>query len=252
MTPAVLSHIKGMERAGRLAAETLKYMGKFVQAGRTTDELDKIAEEFIRSKGALPAPLNYHGFPKSICTSVNEVICHGVPDKTVLKDGDIINIDVTVLLDSYHGDTSYTYYVGDVSGKAKALTEAAKGAMNVGIEAITPNGTVGDIGFEINKYVTKKGYYVVREIGGHGIGTRFHEDPFVPSYGKKGKGERLKPWKCITVEPMVNETDSPMKEHVIPGSSILWYTTSDKCLSAQFEHTVLITDTGYEIMTVCD
>ncbi|HEX4923302.1 MAG TPA: type I methionyl aminopeptidase [Bdellovibrionales bacterium] len=252
MTPAVASHIRGMEKAGRLAAETLKYLGQFATPGRTTLEIDKIAEDFIRSKGATPAPLNYHGFPRSICTSVNEVICHGVPDKTVLKEGDIVNIDVTVLLGGFHGDTSYTFYVGNVNDSAKAITEAAKGAMNVGIEAIQPGGTTGDIGFEVNKYVTKKGFHVVREIGGHGIGTKFHDDPFVPSYGKKGKGDPLRAWRCITVEPMVNETSAPMKEHAIPGSSILWYTTADKCLSAQFEHTVLITDTGYEIMTVCE
>jgi methionyl aminopeptidase len=252
MSPQVASHVRGMEKAGRLAAETLNYLGSLVKAGLKTEELDKIADDYIRSKGALPAPLNYHGFPKSICTSVNEVICHGVPDKTVLKNGDIINIDVTVIVNGFFGDTSRTFFVGEVSERARTITDVARDAMNVGIEAITPNGTVGDIGFEVNKYVTKKGFHVVREIGGHGIGTTFHDEPFVPSYGKKGKGEILRPWKCITVEPMVNETNSSMKEHAIPGSSILWYTTADKCLSAQFEHTVLVTDTGYEIMTICD
>jgi methionyl aminopeptidase len=252
MTPEVLGHIKGMQKSGRLAAEVLNYVCAKVAAGVVTEELDKIAEDYIRSRGAIPAPLNYHGFPKSICTSVNEVICHGVPDKTILKNGDIINVDVTVILGGFYGDTSRTVFVGDVKENARSLTEVARSAMNVGIEQVTPGGTVGDIGFEVNKFVTKKGFHVVREIGGHGIGTRFHEDPFVPSYGKKGKGEVLRPWKCITVEPMVNETNSAMREHSIPGSSILWYTTADKCLSAQFEHTVLVTDTGYEILTVCD
>jgi methionyl aminopeptidase len=253
MTPAVLSHIKGMEKAGRLGGQTLQYLAQFVTPGRSTEEIDKIADDYIRKHGALPAPLNYHGFPKSICTSINEVICHGVPDKSILKEGDIVNLDVTVLLDGFHGDTSATFFVGEVSKRAKELTAVARDAMNLGIEEITPGGTVGDIGdigFAINKFVTKKGFHVVREIGGHGIGTKFHDEPFVPSYGKKGKGEVLKPWKCITVEPMVNETSAPMKEHSIPGSTIMWYTTSDKCLSAQFEHTVLVTDKGYEILTL--
>lgn len=251
MTPEVLSHIKGMQKAGRLAAEVLNYVGAKVAVGVVTEDLDKIAEDYIRTRGATPSPLNYNGFPKSICTSVNEVICHGVPDKTVLKEGDIINVDVTVTLNGFFGDTSRTFFVGKVTDRAKTLTEVARSAMNIGIDQVAPGNTVGDIGFEVNKYVTRKGFYVVRDIGGHGIGTRFHEDPFVPSYGDKGKGTKLKPWKCITVEPMVNETNANMKEHSIPGSSILWYTTADRCLSAQFEHTVLITDTGHEILTVC-
>ncbi|MEQ1877991.1 MAG: type I methionyl aminopeptidase [Bdellovibrionia bacterium] len=252
MTPEVLGHIKGMQKAGRLAAEVLNYLGNQVAVGLVTADLDKIADDYIRSRGAIPAPLNYHGFPKSICTSVNEVICHGVPDKTVLKDGDIINVDVTVILNGFYGDTSRTFFVGRIKERAREVTEVAQEAMNIGIKQVAPGATVGDIGFAVNKFVTKRGFHVVREIGGHGIGTRFHEDPFVPSYGTKGKGEVLRPWKCITVEPMVNETGTPMKEHSIPGSSIMWYTTADRCLSAQFEHTILITDTGHEILTVTD
>lgn len=242
--------IAGMEKAGRLGAECLHELGKMVKPGITTDELDQAGFEFLKSRGATPAPLNYRGYPKSICTSVNEVICHGVPGPQKLKSGDIINIDVTALLNGYHGDTSKTFLVGEVSEAAKRITQAAEEAMFKGIEAIEPGSTTGDIGFAINKFTTKKGYYVVREIGGHGIGKIFHDEPFVPSYGKKGKGEPLKLWKCITVEPMINETSAPMVEHAIPGSSHYWYATADKCLSAQFEHTVLITDSGYEIMTL--
>jgi methionyl aminopeptidase len=241
--------IRLMEKVCKLAAQTLYHTAKFVRPGITTDELDKIAHDFTLSNEAKPAPLGYHGFPKSICTSVNEVICHGVPDSTVLKEGDIINIDITCYKHGFHGDTSATFYVGEVSEEAKRITECAKNAMMKGIEAITPRGTTGDIGFAINKFVTKNGYHIVRDIGGHGIGRSFHEEPFVPSYGKKGRGDILMPGGTITVEPMINESARAIVEHDIPHSSIKWYTTGDRKLSAQFEHTVLITDSGYEILT---
>lgn len=249
MTIKTPDEIRTMERVCKLAAQTLYHTAKFVRAGITTDELDKIAYDFTLKHDAKPAPLGYYGYPKSICTSVNEVICHGVPNGTVLKDGDIINLDITCLKDGFHGDTSATFYVGEVSAKAKAITEAAKLAMEKGIEAITAGGTTGDIGFAINKFATKNGYHVVREIGGHGIGRVFHEDPFVPSYGKKGRGDVLRPGGTITVEPMLNETAVELKEHDIPNSTIKWYTTGDGSLSAQFEHTVLITTKGPEILT---
>ena len=239
-----------MEKVCKLAAQTLYHTSKYLRPGITTNELDKIAHDFTLSNEAKPAPLGYHGFPKSICTSINEVICHGVPDDTVLKDGDIINLDITSYKYGFHGDTSATFYVGNVSEAAKRITEAAKQAMMIGIEAINGKATTGDIGFAINKFSTRQGYHVVRDIGGHGIGRNFHEDPFVPSYGKKGRGEALRPGGTITVEPMLNETPSELVEYDIPNSSIKWYTTKDKCLSAQFEHTVLITDSGYEILTV--
>lgn len=244
------NEIRLMEKAGRLAAETLKYVGQFVKAGVTTNELDKIADDYTRRNDAIPAPLNYNGFPKSICTSVNHVICHGLPDDTPLKEGDIINIDITCIKEGYHGDTSAMFFVGEVSEKAKKITEAAFNAMHKGIDEVRPFATTGDIGFAINKFVTKKGYHVVREIGGHGIGRVFHTDPFVPSHGKKGRGTRLVPWCCITVEPMINETAAPIVEYDIPGSTIKWYETADKTLSAQFEHTVLITDKGHQILTL--
>lgn len=250
MKPLSPEEIPKMRAAGKLAARTLEYAGKFIKAGITTEELDKIVHEYTLEHGAIPAPLGYHGFPKSCCTSVNSMICHGVPDKTVLKDGDIINLDVTCILDGYYGDTSRTFFVGEVSKQAADITDAAEKAMWKGIEEVRPFATTGDIGFAINKYVTKRGYYVVREIGGHGIGKVFHDDPFVPSYGKKGRGPKLTPWCCITVEPMINVTDAAIEEFSIPNSEIKYYHTADRCLSAQFEHTVLVTDKGFEIMTL--
>lgn len=241
-----------MRAAGRLAARTLDYVEKFIKPGITTDEINKIVHEFTLQNDATPAPLGYHGFPKSVCTSINAVICHGVPDATVLKDGDIINVDVTSILDGFYGDTSRTYFVGQVSDAARNITEAAQKAMWKGIEEVRPFATTGDIGFAINKFVTKQGYHIVREIGGHGIGKIFHDDPWVPSYGKKGRGPKLAPWCCITVEPMINETGAPIEEFPIEGSEIRYYMTKDRCLSAQFEHTILVTDTGYEIMTLPD
>jgi methionyl aminopeptidase len=252
MTPIAANEIRLMERAGQLAARTLTHVGKFVRVGITTNELDQIANDFVLSHGAKSAPLGYHGFPKSICTSVNYCICHGVPDNQALKDGDVVNIDVTVIKDEYHGDTSAMFFVGDVAKEAKDLCDAAQEAMNRGIEQVAPGATTGDIGFAINKYVTKRGYWVVKEIGGHGIGKVFHDDPWVPSYGKKGKGEELIPWICLTVEPMVNQTSAPIKEFSIPNSSIKYYETGDKTLSAQYEHTLLVTDSGHQILTLRD
>lgn len=250
MSPLSPDEIKSMSKAGQFAARLLKKMGQYVKPGMTTNELDKIAHDFTLSAGAKPAPLGYNGFPKSICTSVNHCICHGVPDDSKLVLGDIINIDVTCIVDGFHGDTSATFFVGDISPQAKALAECAEQAMYKGIDEVRPFAQTGDIGYAINRFVSKKGFFVVKEIGGHGIGRKFHDEPFVPSYGKKGRGDKLKPWTCITVEPMINATAAPIKEFAIEGSSIKYYETSDKSLSAQFEHTVLITDIGHEILTL--
>lgn len=250
IVPLSQDEIRKMERVCRLAAEVLNNVEKYIKPGITTDEIDKIVADFTLTRGATSAPLGYHGFPKSVCTSVNEVVCHGLPNSYVLKEGDIINVDVTPKLDGFYGDSSRTFFVGRVSDVARDLVETAKRAMEIGIEQIVPNGWTGDIGFETNKFVTRKGYTVVKEIGGHGVGRTFHDAPFVPAFGKKGKGERLVPFHCITVEPMVNEGTEEFDEHDIPGSTIKWYTTSDKKLSAQFEHTVLVTDSGYEILTL--
>ncbi|MBV2169603.1 MAG: type I methionyl aminopeptidase [Bdellovibrio sp.] len=249
--PLSLEEIKKMTIACRIAADTLTYLDKYIKVGVTTNEIDELANDFMLSRGAKSACIGYHGYPKYTCTSVNQVVCHGVPDdKTILQDGDIINVDVTSWIDGFFGDTSKMYMIGNVSDEAKDLVETALMARDKGIEAITPNGFTGDIGFEINKLVTRKGYTTVKEIGGHGVGRLFHEEPFVPSFGKKGKGDRLVPFHCITVEPMVNQGTDEVVEFAIPGSSIKYYDTADGLLSAQFEHTVLVTDTGYEILTL--
>lgn len=250
MTIKTANDIRQMEQACRLAAEALQFTGKQVRAGITTDELDKIADDFIRSRGGISACTGYQGYPKAICTSVNEVVCHGVPGKRVLKDGDIINIDVTVIKHGFHGDTSSMFFVGDSSSRTAKLVECAFEAMHQGIEQARAGNRTGDIGFAIDKFVSRSGFYAVREIGGHGIGRGFHEEPFVPSFGKKGKGALLHKWGTITVEPMVNETSAPIVEIEIPRSDILIYETSDGKWSAQYEHTVLITDGKPQILTI--
>ncbi len=248
--PLTPQEIIKMRASCQLAARTLVYLEKYVRPGITTNEIDQLVYDFMMTHGAVPATLNYHGFPKSCCTSINQIVCHGVPDETVLKDGDIVNIDVTAKKDGFFGDTSRTFFVGNVSAVAVDVVETAKQAMEAGIEAIRPNGMTGDIGFATNKVVTRKGYTTVKEIGGHGVGRIFHEEPFVPSYGKRGKGERLVPWHCITVEPMINQGSDEVLEYPIHGSSHKFYETADGLLSAQFEHTVLVTDVGYEILTL--
>ena len=248
--PLSVEEIKKMQKVCRLAAQTLDYLEKYLKPGINTLEIDQLVHDFTLTKGATPAPLGYHGFPKSVCTSVNEIVCHGVPDQTILKEGDIINVDVTPKLDGFYGDSSRTFVIGDSTAAVRDLVETAKLAMEIGIKAITPNGTTGDIGFEINKFVTRKGYTTVKEIGGHGVGRIFHDEPFVPSFGKKGKGDRLVPFHCITVEPMVNQGSEEIKEINIAGSTIKYYRTADRKLSAQFEHTVLVTDIGFEILTL--
>lgn len=238
-----------MRKVCQMAAKVLNYTGKFVKPGISTLELDKIADDYTLSIGGINACIGYHGYPFATCISVNEVVCHGLPGEYILKEGDILNIDVTVKKDGFFGDNSKTFKVGTVSQEAEDLVKTAFEAMMVGIEAITPQGWTGDIGFATDKFVTRKGYSTVKEIGGHGIGKIFHTDPFVPAFGKKGKGEKLKPFTCFTVEPMVNQGTDQFIEKSIKGSSIKYYETADKKLSAQFENTILLTDTGFEILT---
>ncbi|MCS6838674.1 MAG: type I methionyl aminopeptidase [Bdellovibrionaceae bacterium] len=242
--------IKKMREVCRLAARTLEHVASYVKVGVSLLELDQIVYDYTLSHGAEPAPLGYHGYPKSICTSVNDVVCHGVPDEYRLRSGDIVNIDVTPKKDGFYGDTSATFLVGEVTPEVAHFVEVARLARDRGIEVVRPGATTGDIGFEINQFVTRHGFTTVKEIGGHGIGRRFHEEPFVPSHGKRGRGPMLLPWRCITVEPMINQGSDEVVEFLIPNSSIKWYRTRDGKLSAQFEHTVLITDTGYEILTI--
>lgn len=249
--PLSLEEIKKMTLACRIAADTLTYLEKYIRVGMNTNEIDILANDYMQTRGAKSACLGYHGYPKYTCISLNEVVCHGLPsEKDILKDGDILNVDVTALIDGFYGDTSRMYTVGSVSKEAQDLIDAAYKAREIGIQAIVPGATTGDIGFETNKFVTRKGYTVIKEIGGHGVGRRFHEEPFVPAFGKKGKGEKLVPFHCITVEPMVNQGTDEFIEFDIPGSTIKYYHTADGLLSAQFEHTVLVTDTGYEILTL--
>lgn len=250
IVPLTKEEIVKMKFVCRLAARTLAYAGKYAKAGVTTNELDKLVYDYTMTNNAQAACLGYGGYPKTICTSVNEVVCHGLPDDVPLKDGDIINIDVTSLKDGFFGDCSATFIIGDVPESTKHLVEVARLAREKGIEVIAPGTTTGDIGFVTDKFVSRQGYTTVKEIGGHGIGRKFHDEPFVPAYGKRGRGEILVPWQCITVEPMVNEGVASFKSFDIPGSSIQYYKTSDGKLSAQFEHTVLVTDTGYEILTL--
>jgi len=248
--PLDKEEILKMRVACKMAAKVLNHTGRFVKPGISTLELDQIANDYTLSLGGTSACIGYHGYPYATCISVNQVVCHGPPGDYLIKEGDILNIDVTVKKDGFFGDTSKTIMVGKVSDRARDLVEAAEQAMHIGIEAITPQGYTGDIGFETNKFVTRRGYTTIKEIGGHGIGRVFHSDPFVPAFGKKGKGEKLRPFTCFTVEPMVNEGTDEFVEFAIPGSSIKYYETADGKLSAQFEHTVLLTDTGYEILTV--
>lgn len=239
-----------MRVVSQLAAKVLNYTGRHIKPGMTTLELDKIADDYTLTLNAVSACTGYHGYPFSTCISVNDVICHGIPTDYVIKDGDILNIDVTLKKDGFYGDTSKTFIVGKVPEATEHLVKTAYEAMMLGIEAITPNGYTGDIGFVTDKFVTRKGYSTIKEIGGHGIGRVFHDAPFVPAFGKKGKGEKLRPWTCFTVEPMVNAGTDEFDEYPISGSSIKYYKTVDGLLSAQFEHTVLLTDTGYEILTI--
>ncbi|BAW96564.1 methionine aminopeptidase, type I [[Synechococcus] sp. NIES-970] len=244
--------IEKMRSAGRLAAQLLDYLEPLVKPGVTTLELNDAAEAWTQEHGAKSAPLGYgksNPFPRSICTSVNEVICHGIPSKKqVLKEGDIINIDVTPILDGYHGDTSRTFFVGTPAPKVKKLVEVTKQCLYIGIEAAQPNGRIGDIGAAIQEYAEAQGYSVVRDFVGHGISNVFHTEPQVPHYGKRGKGTKIRPGMVFTIEPMINE-GTYEAEMLSDGWTAV---TKDRKLSAQFEHTIAITPEGPEILTRAD
>ncbi|MDX1975586.1 MAG: type I methionyl aminopeptidase [Rickettsiales bacterium] len=236
----------GMRAAGKLAAEVLDMMVEQVKPGVTTGALNDLCHEMILAHGAIPAPLGYRGFPKSICTSINHVVCHGIPGDVKLKGGDIVNIDVTVILDGWYGDTSRMYYVGEPSIKAKRLTQITYEAMMLGIEQVKPGNTVGHIGHAIQTYAEKHGYSVVRDYCGHGLGRVFHTAPNILHYGSPGEGPVLKEGMFFTVEPMINAGafETHLSRH--DGWTV---TTRDKSLSAQFEHSIAVTATGYEIFT---
>ena len=236
-----------MRVAGRLAADVLDMIGEYVQAGVATDELDRICHEFIvEQQKAIPACLNYRGFPKSICTSVNHVVCHGIPNEKRLKNGDIVNIDVTVIHEGFHGDTSRMYFVGEPSVLARRVSDASIEGMWLGIRAIRPGVRLGDIGAAVQTHVEAQRFSVVREYCGHGIGRTFHEDPQVLHYGRPQTGMELLPGMTITVEPMVNAG----RRHVKTLSDGWTVVTKDHSLSAQWEHTVLVTESGFEVLTL--
>jgi methionine aminopeptidase type I len=236
-----------MRIAGRLAADVLDMIGDYVKPGVTTGELDRICHDYITGvQDAIPAPLNYRGFPKSICTSVNHVVCHGIPGDRRLKAGDAVNIDVTVIKDGFHGDTSRMFFVGKPGIQAQRLAEVAFESMWLGIEELAPGKHLGDVGAAIQHHVEKNRFSVVREYCGHGIGRVFHEDPQVLHYGTPGTGMELRAGMTLTVEPMVNAGKAAVK--LLPdGWTVV---TKDHSLSAQWEHTVLITETGHEVLTL--
>jgi len=238
--------IEKMRVAGRLAADVLRMIRPHVTAGITTDELDRICHDYIiNTQDAIPAPLNYHGFPKSICTSVNHQVCHGIPGDKKLKNGDIVNIDITVIKDGFHGDTSKMFMIGEPSIQAKRITQISYECMCKGIEIVKPGAQLGDIGYVIQQHAEKNNCSVVREYCGHGIGQAFHEEPQVLHYGKKGTGIALEPGMTFTIEPMINIGKRDVK--LMPDKWTV--VTKDRSLSAQWEHTILVTETGHEVLT---
>jgi methionyl aminopeptidase len=240
-----LAEFDGMRRAGRLAAEVLDLITPSVVPGVTTGELDRICHDHIVLSGAIPAPLNYRGFPKSICTSVNHVVCHGIPGDKRLEDGDIINIDVTVILDGWHGDTSRMFYVGKASVKARRLVDVTYEAMMQGIGVVRPGATLGDIGHAIQHYAEGQRFSVVRDFCGHGLGRVFHDAPSVLHFGEPGTGLELREGMFFTIEPMINAGAYEVKILADGWTAV----TKDRSLSAQFEHSIAVTADGYEIFT---
>ena len=235
----------GMRAAGRLAAETLDMITGHVKPGVTTGQLDTLCHEFMQDHGAIPATLNYRGYPKSICTSINHVVCHGIPGERRLMDGDILNIDVTAVLDGWHGDTSRMYVAGQPGTRARVLLDVTYEALMRGVAAVRPGATLGDVGFAIQSYVESQRFSVVRDFCGHGIGRRFHEAPNVLHFGRPGEGVVLRPGMFFTVEPMVN-AGRPEVKVLDDGWTAV---TRDRSLSAQFEHMVGVTEDGCEVFT---
>lgn len=239
--------IELMRKTCALAAKTMEYIEDFIKPGVSTEELNQLCHDFILKHNAYPSPLNYHGFPKSICTSLNEVVCHGIPSKDhILKDGDILNIDITTYLDGFHGDTNKTFLVGNVSAPVKKLVDVTYECMMAGIKTVRPGGHIGDIGAAIMEIAHSHGYSVVEDYCGHGIGREFHEAPQVVHVGKKGTGPMMKPGMTFTIEPMINLGTKETKL-LNDGWTVL---TKDRKWSAQFEHTILVTENGFEILTL--
>jgi methionyl aminopeptidase len=239
--------IEGIRKSCQLAADTLDYLEQFVKLGVTTQQINDEAEKFIRSHGAIPAPLGYHGFPKAVCTSMNEVICHGIPNsEDVLEEGDIINVDVTTILNGYFGDTCRMYTVGEISNEAKELLSVARDCLEIGIAQVRPGSKFGNIGKAISDYARSRGYSVVHQFCGHGVGLKFHEEPQVHHDDRQFMDIEMKPGMIFTIEPMIN---AGVAEAVIDSRDKWTARTKDGKLSAQYEHTVLVTDSGVEILT---
>lgn len=236
---------KSMRKVGKLAAQALDYITPFVKEGISTEELDKLCHDYITEHNARPAPLGYRGYPKSICTSINHVVCHGIPGPKKLKNGDILNIDVTVLLDGWHGDTSRMFCIGKVGIRGRKLVDVTYEAMMRGIEIVKPGATLGDIGYAIQKHAESNGFSIVRDFCGHGIGRVFHSNPSVVHYGKPGQGLELQKGMFFTIEPMINAGKYAIKILDDGWTAV----TRDMSLSAQWEHTIGVTSTGYEIFT---
>src|SRR5574343_1483761 len=239
--------IEKMRVAGRLAAEVLEMIAPHVVVGVTTNELDRLCHDyFFNEQQAIPAPLTYRCFPKSICTSINHHICHGIPSDKKLKSGDIVNVDITVIKDGYHGDTSMMFCVGDVAAYARKLVEVTRDCLFLGIQQVKPGAHFGDIGAAIQQHAEANRYSIVREFCGHGIGAKFHEDPHVMHFGKFGDGAEMKPGMIFTIEPMINQGKRHMKVLGDGWTAV----TKDRSLSAQWEHTILVTETGFEVLTL--
>ncbi|MBW2639430.1 MAG: type I methionyl aminopeptidase [Deltaproteobacteria bacterium] len=237
--------IQGIREAGRLVIDTMDLVESKIKPGIITDEINTLVHEYTIKHGAIPAPLNYRGFPKSVCVSVNEVICHGIPGERVLKDGDIVNVDITSILNKYYADANKTFFVGTPGSEARKIVEVAKKCFGLGMSMVKPGNTIGDIGWAIQNHAESKGCSVVREFVGHGVGFDFHEPPQIPHFGRKGEGIRLVPGMVFTIEPMIN---LGKKELVILRDK--WtVVTKDRSLSAQFEQTLVVTDNGFESLT---
>jgi methionyl aminopeptidase len=235
-----------LRNAGKISSQCLDFISDKIKPGVKTQEIDDLCVNFLKIHNAVSAPLFYRGFPKSVCTSVNHVVCHGIPSEKILKEGDIVNVDITSFVDGFHGDTSRTFCVGKVSVKAKNLVETTKKALERSIKILKPGIHLGDIGFEIQNFVEKNGYSVVRDFCGHGVGRNFHEEPNILHYGKRGTGPKLEEGMVFTIEPMINAGKFETKLLNDGWTAV----TKDKSLSAQFEHTVGITNNGYEIFTL--
>jgi methionyl aminopeptidase len=240
--------ISGIRKAGRLVLDTLDLVEPKIRPGMMTDDINTIVHEFTVKNGAQPAPLNYRGFPKSVCVSVNEEVCHGIPGKRVIADGDIVNVDVTSVLNGYYADANKTFFAGTPGPEAHKIVSVAKECLNRGISMVTPGNTIGDIGWAIQSYAEEQGCSVVRDFVGHGVGFEFHEAPQVPHFGQKGQGVRLIPGMVFTIEPMINLGNHELKILEDNWTAV----TKDRSLSAQFEQTLVVTESGFESLTPYD